>query len=93
MNTLKQRSHLFKVLFQSVFWLMPVYAFLYWLMVYWYKDHPNHHQYHTLIISHNPLIQAPAFLLSLIPIAITMYILRQLVHLFKNYETAQNIPY
>ena len=83
MNKIERRSCIFKVLFQCAFWLMPIYAFLYWLMVYWYYN-PAH--YHALVISHNPLIQLAGFILSLIPIAIIMYILRQLVHLFKNYE-------
>ena len=93
MEKIRKVSGRFRVFFQIIFYLMPIFVFLFWVVF-----RTNYDFFLTLGIGADLLVRPVTinvftrvlgFSASLIPLGVLMYGLSQLIKLFKNYEVGQ----
>jgi len=90
MDKIIRVSHRYRLFFQALFYLTPIFTALFWLMPEYFKKFGIQASVFPDKYTLSPSIQLLGFFANLIPAAVIMYGLWQLIQLFKNYE-AKNI--
>ncbi len=87
MARIKKISYLFRLIFQCVFFIVPITTLLFWV----YAPHiPQQYvPFGYMNIQFTPSIQVLAFLVSMILTSLIMFGLYQLIMIFKSYESGQ----